>query len=118
MKHLLIYAAIVGLMASTNASADLNCYSDGVRVGVIQKFSKKGTFNKSWEGELVMDGLRPKNSGAITNVWKFSATDPAVAAQIDDAVMSGKEVAMKYCQVRFNVGVTDTDYVITKVVVH
>ena len=117
MKWFLSFVILT--LVATFAQAE--CYSEGVRVGVIQKFSKKGAFNKSWEGQLVMDGVSSKsspNGTRTTNVWKFSATDSAVASQIEDAVMSGKEVALKYCQVRFNMGTTDTDYLITKVVVH
>lgn len=117
MKKLLIVA--IATLYTSFVQAD--CFSDGIRVGTVQKFSKKGTFNKSWEGELVMDGLKARaagNGATVTNVWKFSATDPAVASQIEDAIMAGKEVSLKYCQMRFNVGSTDTDYIITKAVVH
>jgi hypothetical protein len=109
--------AIATLATSSAVRAD-SCFSEGVRVGIIQKFSKKGTFVKSWEGEMVMDGLKARQNGGVTNVWKFSATDPQIAAAVEDAVMAGKEVAVKYCQKQFNTGSTDTDYIITKVVVH
>lgn len=111
----------------TNANAIAEeCYSSGIRVGYIQKFSQKDLVNKSWEGELVMEGTTIKGTGGTVrggNVWKFSATDKSVAAQIEDAVMSGKSVALKYCELnpitnlkalKFN---TDTNYIITKAVV-
>lgn len=117
MNKPLFYLACFTASLLVACVANAGCYSEGVRVGVIQKFSKKGTFTKSWEGELAMGGIKSNQSG-FTNIWKFSATDQAVATQIDDAVMSGREVALKYCQIQFNIGTTDTDYLITKVVLH
>jgi hypothetical protein len=95
-----------------------DCYSTGVRRGEIQKFSIKGVFNKSWEGEMVQDGIRTKSTSngkaGVTNIWKFSVTDAAVAKKIEDAMFSGGEVAVKYCQSLFNTGIfTNTSYVVT-----
>ena len=115
MKFKLLAAIL--LTASTFAYA--GCYSEGVRVGTVQKFSVKGFVNKSWEGELVMEGTKVSTQGNSTrggNVWKFSVTDKQVAATVEDAVMSGKPVALKYCQGVFTFGQTDTTYEITKAV--
>lgn len=46
-------------------------YSDGYRVGYVQKFSKKGFVSPSWEGELALPGLIRKGDG-VTGVWSFS----------------------------------------------
>ena len=120
MKKTLLAATILAVL-STPALAD--CYSDGIRVGTVQKFSNKGYVNKSWEGELVMEGTQStsKTNGTTrtTNVWKFSVLDADVAKVIDEATMSGKPVALKYCQlspVTPNLS-TDTDYRITKAVI-
>lgn len=99
-----------------------DCYSDGVRVGTVQKFSSKGLVNKSWEGELVMEGEKIKgNSSGIRggNVWAFSVLDPAVANVINDAVMTGGPIALKYCQVMGfqSIGTTDTPYRIVAAVI-
>ena len=112
MKKVLIALSLS--IAALAAHAD--CYSDGVRVGTVQKFSSKGLVNKSWEGELVMEGEKFKagsNGGTRGgNVWAFSVLDPAVAAVINDTVMTGGQVALKYCQVMgFQaIGTTDTAY--------
>ena len=85
----------------------------------MQKFSNKGVINKSWEGELVMEGTRISGAnGVVTggNVWRFSVQDPAVARVIDNAVMSGHNVALRYCQVMIQIGQTDTNYRITQAV--
>lgn len=121
VKNLVIVAALV--LASAHVAAE-NCYSEGVRVGTVQKFSAKGLVNKSWEGELVMDGVKMrggyKTGTSGGNVWRFSALDAAVAKAIDDAVMTGGEVALKYCEItpldvtrRLTV---QTPYIITKAV--
>lgn len=118
MKNLLI--AVMLVMVAFASAAQADCYSEGVRVGSVQKFSEKGWVNKSWEGELVMDGTKfssNANGSRGGNVWRFSVLDAGVAKQIDDAVMTGRPVALKYCQVAFALGQSDTRYRITKVVV-
>lgn len=117
MKKLMVCAVLA--VAALSGFAQADCYSEGVRVGSVQKFSAKGWVNKSWEGELVMDGTKFSSNGNGSrggNVWKFSVLEPAIASQIDDAVMGGKPVALKYCQVAFALGQTDTPYRIVKVV--
>ena len=98
MKKIIMVAAL----AFTAMTATAACFSEGVRVGSVQKFSSKGFVNKSWEGELVMEGEKIKgNANGIRggNIWAFSVLDPAVAKNIDDAVMTGGQIALKYCQV-------------------
>ena len=97
MKKIAFIAA-----AFISMAAQADCYSEGVRVGTVQKFSVKGFMTKSWEGELVMEGVKLK-AGAEGgtrggNVWAFSVSDAAVAKVIDNAVMSGGVVALRYCQ--------------------
>lgn len=119
MKKILIALAVS--VAAIAAHAE--CYSEGVRVGTLQKFSNKGLVNKSWEGELVMEGEKFKagsNGGTRGgNVWAFSVLDPAVAKVIDEAVMSGAPIALKYCQAMplAAIGTTDTPYRIVQAVI-
>lgn len=102
-------------MAPAPALAD--CYSDGVRVGSVQKLSKKGLVNKSWEGEMVMEGIQLKQ-GKGGDIWKFSVTDASVAEKINESMMTGSQVALKYCQSAINSGLTtDTSYIITQAAV-
>ena len=65
-------------------------YSDGERVGYLQKFSRKGWICKTYEGELAMTTV----PGVAPVLWSFTVRDPAVAAQIN-AVM-GKRMALHY----------------------
>lgn len=110
---------LAAILLTASAFAQADCYSEGVRVGTIQKFSMKGYISKSWEGELVMEGTKLSSQGNNVrggNVWKFSVRDKQVAATIGEAIMSGKYVALKYCQGVFTFGQTDTTYEITKAV--
>jgi hypothetical protein len=118
MKKRLFALAIVFALP---ALAQAECYSEGVRVGTIQKFSQKGLLNKSWEGEMVMDGVKAhssKNGVAVTNIWRFSVLRSDVAKKIDDAVFQGGTVAVKYCQSIFkNPLVQNTSYEVIDVAV-
>lgn len=87
-----MFAAAAGIFVGT---------SDGKRVGVLTKFSHKGLFIKSYEGELNMGGLRNKlnsdgNSISVANVWEFSCSNVQMAEKLENLV--GKEVVIKYHQ--------------------
>lgn len=71
-------------------------YSDGDRVGQVVKFSDKGIFWKTWEGELAL-------TQSLTNVgsWEFSInrTDPnqdQLVKEISSALSSGAVVEIHY----------------------
>lgn len=112
MKRIIILAVL--LLVSFSATAE--CYSEGIRKGDIQKFSMKGIVTKSWEGEMVQEGIRTKSKdgvAGITNIWKFSVTDPAVAKKIEDAMFAGGNISVKYCQSALhNTFVSDTSYIV------
>jgi hypothetical protein len=67
-------------------------YSNGERVGFVQKFSRKGWICKTWEGELAMVNL----PGALAQIFPFTVRDAAVAEQINSSL--GKRVVMHYEQ--------------------
>lgn len=67
-------------------------YSDGERAGYVQKFSRKGWFCKTWEGDLALVNL----PGQPAEIFQFSVRDDAVAQQINELV--GKRVALSYEQ--------------------
>lgn len=91
---------LISIIVSLSSVVYAGCYSEGGRVGTVQKFSQKGFVIKSYEGELVMDGTKFKASyeGSIRggNVWAFSAEDKDVAKVIESAAMSGNSVTLKY----------------------
>jgi hypothetical protein len=69
-------------------------YSDGDRVGYVQKFSHKGWICRTWEGELAMTPV----PGASPQIFPFTVRDPAVVARITAA--EGKRIALHYKEKR------------------
>ena len=65
-------------------------YSDGLRGGILQKFSHKGWICKTWEGELAMTTI----PGVAPTIWEFSVRDDRVAQRMNDAV--SKRVVLHY----------------------
>jgi len=65
-------------------------YSEGERVGFVQKVSKKGWICKTDEGELAMANV----IGQPAQIFPFTVRDDAVAGQID--ALAGHKVALKY----------------------
>ncbi len=65
-------------------------YSSGERVGYIQKFSRKGWFVKTWEGELLMVAL----PGTIPEKFQFTVRDDKVAQTIQGIL--GQRVILTY----------------------
>lgn len=91
-------------------------YSEGSRVGVITKFSKKGVFVKSWEGEMLI--ALPEESSAI-NAESFAFTvridNPKVVKQVHEAQLSGKRVEIEYKQWLCAPPTIDTEYEVERV---
>jgi hypothetical protein len=69
-------------------------YADGIRAGVLQKFTHRGWVCKTMEGSLAQY-LAPGISPQIM-VWQFSVRDPAVAAQLEKVV--GRQVQLHYTE--------------------
>ena len=98
--ELLVCVAIISILSSMILLGTSGCnVSDGFRVGTISKFTNKGMFKKSWEGELVMGGVFGKGeSGMVANLWQFSTLDKEIADKINQAASSGKRVKITYHQ--------------------
>ena len=69
-------------------------FSDGDRVGYLQKFSHKGWLCKSYEGEMAMTTV----PGVAPMIWTFSVWDKSVADQIN--ALLGKKVVLHYREFR------------------
>ena len=67
-------------------------YAEGERAGYVQKFSKRGWFCKTWEGELAMVSM----PGTMSEKFFFSVRDDTVANKINANM--GRKVAMQYEQ--------------------
>jgi len=65
-------------------------YSDGERVGYVQKLSHKGWLCKTWEGELVLVTV----PGTQAEKFYFTVRDPAVIPKIN--ALSGGRVRLQY----------------------
>lgn len=65
-------------------------YSTGERAGWVQKFSKKGWFCKTWEGELAMVSM----PGAVPEKFYFTVWDDGVAGELNKVM--GKRVSLHY----------------------
>jgi hypothetical protein len=86
-------------------------YSTGERAGYVQKFSHKGWFIKTWEGELSMVSI----PGTTPEKFYFSCRDDSAASRINQTL--GKRVVLMYEQ---HIGVPtsafgETEYFVTGV---
>jgi len=69
-------------------------FSDGDRVGYLQKFSHRGWLCKSYEGELAMTTV----PGVAPMIWTFSVWDKGVADHVN--LLLGKKVVLHYREFR------------------
>lgn len=108
----LVIAAVLFVIAGTYLL--VGCFSDGERAGNVIKFSSKGYIFKTYEGgELVQ-----RNFSTQADTWLFSASDEAVANQINDAMIKGHRVTLHYCQRYYTFfWQGETEYFIDKVTV-
>lgn len=76
-------------------------YSEGSRAGTITKFSYKGSWIKTWEGELAMGSIE---QGGQREKWEFSVNEDedgkGIVKQVEDALDSGRRVKVYYRQQR------------------
>ena len=70
-------------------------YSEGYRAGLLQKFSKKGTLFKTYEGEMILSSVHSRADIAIASEkFLFSVTDEKVAKSLDQS--QGQYVVVHY----------------------
>ena len=86
-------------------------YSNGERAGYVQKFSKKGWFFKTWEGELAMVNV----PGAMQERFPFTVRRDDVAEKLKSSL--GKRVVIDYDQHKFlpSSAFGETEYFVTDV---
>jgi hypothetical protein len=89
-----LLAAIAGLGALWTLITLTFSYSEGDRIGFVQKFSHKGWVCRTWEGELAMTPV----PGSAPQIFSFTVRDQAVVKRIQDA--EGKRVALRYKEKR------------------
>ncbi len=89
-----VVATMVGLLVSWTTITLTFSYSDGDRIGYVQKFSHKGWICRTWEGELAMSPV----PGATPQIFEFTVRDESVAKRL--AAAEGKKVALHYKEKR------------------
>jgi hypothetical protein len=67
-------------------------YSTGERAGYLQKFSKRGWFCKTWEGDLQLMA----QPGVAPEMFAFSARSDSIAAELNK--VTGQRVVLTYQQ--------------------
>ena len=72
-------------------------YSDGYRAGLLQKFSRKGTLFKTYEGEMILSSIQSSSNVAIASEkFLFSVTDATLANKLDR--LQGQNIVVHYLQ--------------------
>ncbi len=100
VRRLLLLLLLVAALGALYTMATLRWnYSEGERVGWVQKFSRKGWLCKTWEGELAMVTM----PGAIPEKFFFTVRDDRVADKLNQTL--GRRVALTYTE---HVGIPTT----------
>ncbi len=116
MKNVLLLVTVLAVFGCACGRG----YSDGDRTGLVTKLSHKGMVLKSWEGELVMGGVRSSpdsdgNTSVGANVWTFSVHDDNLVKPLQDAQQNGTPVVIHYTQWLNSGPGYDSDYEVTGV---
>lgn len=94
----IIFFGLIGVVtvvaALWTAATLAYSYSDGDRIGYVQKLSHRGWVCRTWEGELAMSPV----PGAMPQIFYFTVRDDAVVKRIKDS--EGKRVALHYKEKR------------------
>lgn len=118
MKKILIWTGVIILVIASFMFYwnYYNTYSEGNRSGILQKFSKKGSLFKTYEGELIMSSITSTgNSTIASEKFLFSVRDKAVAKKMFE--MEGQQITVHYEQKRNHLPWSgDTDYFVTGIV--
>lgn len=96
LKKILIVIVIIAL--AVGSFFTFSHRSEGYRVGVPMKISKKGILFKTHEGQMNLGGLTSSAQGAIPTSWDFTVRHSAdsVLPKIDKAILDGERVKMYY----------------------
>ncbi len=72
-------------------------YSEGYRAGLLQKFSSKGTFFKTYEGEMILSSVASSRDIAIASEkFFFTLTNKTLVRQFD--TLQGDMIIVHYKQ--------------------
>ena len=88
-------ALIILILAITVYWKYFYTYSEGYRAGLLQKFSNKGTFFKTYEGEMILSSVASNKDVALASEkFLFTVTNKAMARQFD--TLQGRDVVVHY----------------------
>ena len=118
MKKMLL-TFVTALVALSFLVGCMPNYSNGDRVGVVNKVSHKGMIWKDYSVQVNLGGLKQttidEHQTYVANVWNASTRDPLIAKQLEDAAFSGQPVRITYRQWLLNPPSTSSDYIVVKV---
>lgn len=110
----------VFLVTANAYAGGIGNYSNGWRMGSIDKFSVKGLFTKSGEGQMLMgresspyqitSGSGDSKTTKIINPWYFSSSSSYEHLWSKLSNIVGSYVVIKYSQSHFKALNVDTDY--------
>lgn len=100
-----IGALVIGAGAACYGANQIE-YSEGARVGVVNKFSEQGLFCKTYDGQMALEGVRGGDRATAANVWEFSLDNwqrhgenkGDLVKKLNEALDSGKRVKLTYVQ--------------------
>lgn len=70
-------------------------YSDGYRAGLLQKFSRKGTIFKTYEGEIILSSVQSNKDVVLASEkFFFSVSNDKIVKQLDS--IQGRFVVIHY----------------------
>lgn len=116
MKNLLVGLTTI-MMFTTSCTEN---YSNGERIGMVTKFSKKGLIFDSWEGTLNTTQTGMNSAEPFEFSVDNDINDPKVIATLDSAATEGWKVKVKYHQTfgkNWFKNRGETDYFVNEVVV-
>lgn len=126
MKELIqilsIPAIMIGILYWIVVPGHGQNYSDGQRTGDIYKFSKKGLFVKSWEGEMYLGGYHStggKTPTIETDKFNFSVygdSTSTVIEKLNNCSQKRIQCTVEYKQWFISPWSIDSKYVVTNVI--
>jgi hypothetical protein len=70
-------------------------YSDGYRAGLLQKFSRKGTIFKTYEGEIILSSVQSNKDVVLASEkFLFSVNEEKIVTQLDS--IQGRFIVIHY----------------------
>lgn len=115
---LLVVALVMGGLLFVGGCATqgiMSEYSTGTRLGTIVKYSRKGIIWKTWEGEMNMGSVTRTDDGVVATRWQFTVLDKALIPKVEEAMSTGKGVALHYREYLLKPMWVGSRYIITGV---